>query len=81
MMLAAVSAPAKTDDDLLEDARWLCKNVLKGRLRFEDAGRYDPNLGRSVPLYRIYRVGTGFVASRSSAEGLVKYLESQRPKT
>lgn len=76
--MVAVAAPAKTSEQLLEDARWLCKHVLKGRLRFEVDGRYDPKLGRSVAVYRIFRRHTGFVAMRSSPEGLVRYLESQR---
>lgn len=75
--MVAASDVQKTDDELLEHARWLCKHALKGRLWFEDVGRYDASLGRSVPLYRIFRRGTGFVAKRSTAQGLIAYLRSQ----
>lgn len=75
------AAAGATVSGLLEEARWLCKHVLKGQLWFVEEGRYDPGRGRSIPIYRIFRRSTGCVATRSSVEGLVKYLKTQCPRT
>lgn len=70
-------AAAKTDDDYLEEARWICRRVPT--VWFSTEQRYDPTSRVYVPLYRIYRRGMGSVATRSTASALVAYLRKQLP--
>lgn len=77
MAAAVLSAVALTDEDYLEQARWICKRVPT--VWFDLGYKFDPKARASAPVYRIYRRGMGKVAERASPAALVAYLRKQLP--